>query len=332
MTELYLGVDGGNSKTVALVGDGHGQVVGWARAGVGDIYGRAGEQSAVKEVVSAVQSALDLAGATQSDIAGAAFRLAGVDWAEDSGFWADAIRAQLPLLKRWSVQNDGFAMLRWGDLSGAGVAVGAGTGPAVAGRGPRGDYAASWWIQEYLGGAAMGEAAFRSVMRAHLGLGPATCLTATLIRMEGVAGVEQLLWEYTRRVDPRPFHGLKKAARAVLEAADAGDEAACDIVSYQAASLARYVEVAARECGWASDAAIPVVLGGSLLTSSSGALRDRLMQAVVRSRPAASVVAIGGSPSAGALLDAMAESGVRITVEVRDRVQRAGIPAELFMT
>lgn len=332
MSGYFLGLDGGNSKTVALISDADGNVKGWGRAGVGDIYGRHGEQDAVDQVMAAVGAALSHAGLTPADIAAAAFRLAGVDWDEDASFWSGAIADRLPELNHFTVQNDGFAMLRWGHLSGDGVAVGAGTGPAVAGRGPAGEFAASWWIQEHLGGAAIGEAAFRAVMRAHLQLGPSTTLTAQLLGMENVESVEKLLWEYTRRVNPRPLHDLKKAARVVLQAADHGDEAACDIVTAQANSLARYVEVAARQCGWEHKAAIPVVLGGSLLTSASPALRDRLMQAILTSRPAASVAAIGGSPTAGALLDAIAEGGAQLTEEIRDRIRAADIPADLFTT
>ena len=44
MTALSLGIDAGNSKTVALACPASGQVAGAGRSGCGDIYGTAGEQ------------------------------------------------------------------------------------------------------------------------------------------------------------------------------------------------------------------------------------------------------------------------------------------------
>ena len=58
---LYLGVDAGNSKTVAVLVDSSGTVLGYGRSGCGDIYGAAAEPLAVAEVVAAVNRALDMA-------------------------------------------------------------------------------------------------------------------------------------------------------------------------------------------------------------------------------------------------------------------------------
>ena len=80
MSELFLGVDAGSSKTVALVGDESGAVLGRGRAGNGDIYGTETAEEAVRNVVTAVGLAVASADAVVTDLHHAAFRLAGVDW------------------------------------------------------------------------------------------------------------------------------------------------------------------------------------------------------------------------------------------------------------
>ena len=53
-----LGVDGGNTKTIALVARMDGTVVGAGRGGCGDIYGAAGPAGAIAEIERAVLAAL----------------------------------------------------------------------------------------------------------------------------------------------------------------------------------------------------------------------------------------------------------------------------------
>lgn len=74
-------------------------------------------------MLTAVNAALHGAGLRAGDVEAAAFRLAGVDWAEDEAFWVEAVARELPGLSRVSIKNDGFAILRCGAISGTGVAV-----------------------------------------------------------------------------------------------------------------------------------------------------------------------------------------------------------------
>ena len=89
---LLLGVDGGNSKTVALVARLDGTIVGAGRSGTTDIYNAPSVDAALAELVRAVESALAAAGATASDLRASAFSQAGVDWPEDF----ELFRRELP--------------------------------------------------------------------------------------------------------------------------------------------------------------------------------------------------------------------------------------------
>ena len=64
-----LGVDGGNTKTIALVARTDGSIVGVGRGGCGDIYGAAGPAGATAEIERAVLAALAAAGVPASGLA-----------------------------------------------------------------------------------------------------------------------------------------------------------------------------------------------------------------------------------------------------------------------
>ena len=48
--DLVLGVDGGNTKTLALIVRGDGAILGAGRAGCGDIYGAGSPTAAIVEI------------------------------------------------------------------------------------------------------------------------------------------------------------------------------------------------------------------------------------------------------------------------------------------
>jgi N-acetylglucosamine kinase-like BadF-type ATPase len=58
-----LGVDGGNTKTIALIARHDGTIVGAGRGGRGDIYGAGGPEAALAEADRAVWTALEACGA-----------------------------------------------------------------------------------------------------------------------------------------------------------------------------------------------------------------------------------------------------------------------------
>ncbi|MDH2443210.1 BadF/BadG/BcrA/BcrD ATPase family protein [Amnibacterium sp. CER49] len=334
MRPLYLGVDAGNSKTVALVATADGTVLGWGRAGIGDIYGGYGAERAADEVCAAAGQALRMAGAAPGDVRRAAFRLAGVDWPEDEAFWHGTIGARLGGIGSWSVKNDGFALLPYAGPSRTGVSVVVGTGAAIAARGARGDeFSPSFWIREPLGAVALGFAGFQYVMRAHLGLEPPTTMTAGFLELFGEPEVPELLKSFTRYEAPRPHNALGRASRTVLRLAASGDRAAHRIVQEQAAAVAAYASVAARWVGFDLDEApIAVVLGGSVLASEHHVFREASIEAIRMRLPHAWLTDEPGPPVEGALLDALAEDGLHLGADVRARVAAPTYPVDLLQT
>ena len=78
-----LGVDGGNTKTLAAVADEPGRTLGMGRAGAADIYNAPKPAVAVEAMAAAVEQALAAAGVPAGELAAAVFSLAGADWPED---------------------------------------------------------------------------------------------------------------------------------------------------------------------------------------------------------------------------------------------------------
>jgi N-acetylglucosamine kinase-like BadF-type ATPase len=331
---IHLGVDAGNSKTVALACLPSGKVAGAARAGCGDIYGAPGEAAAVAEVLDAVDAALAEAGATRADVACAAFRLAGVDWPEDWEFWDAVLRGQWPGLRR-SILNDGYAAIRCGEPSGVGVAVNAGTAAAVAARGPDGaTWQMGWWGQHAMGGIGLVSEAMRAAFLAELDAAPATSLGPALVEFYGLPDLTELNRWYTRRQNAADPAQRPRAARVVMEAARRGDSVATQIVREQGRRLAFYAQIAARKVGLtaAGEAPVPVVMSGSILMDPdspvAAALRDQLPQLLPGADPRHATL----PPVAGAALDALAEGGVTITPAVVSSLEGTIPRASFFRT
>ena len=333
MRRAYLAVDAGNSKTVALVTDAEGAVLGRGRGGNGDIYGAANVSEALESVFAAVDAALTTAGIVSMDVTSAAFRIAGVDYAEDADFWDGHLRTRLGDMARWSVKNDAYASLRLLDGSGVAVSIAVGTGPAVAARAKDGrEEHSGFFVFDHLGGGGLGDSALRAVCRAWMGIGPETILTEQMCELYGVADGWHLRHEFTRRFGARPATDLWRASRLVLAAADAGDAVARDIVREQAEAFVRYAQWCSTRVGVdLASGELPVLLNGSVATSEHPAMRDALTEELRRVAPAARVVVADASPLSGVVLDALAEGGIVIGPGLLARV-RDEHPHDFLMT
>jgi N-acetylglucosamine kinase-like BadF-type ATPase len=97
-----LGVDGGNTKTIALVARTDGTIIGVGRSccsdisdgtiiGVGrsrcsDIYGASSPEAAIAEANSAITMALSGAGIQKEALSASCLSMAGADWNDDIEF------------------------------------------------------------------------------------------------------------------------------------------------------------------------------------------------------------------------------------------------------
>lgn len=297
---MILGVDGGNTKSVALVAAADGRVVGAGRAGCGDIYTSTPER-ALAELDRAVGAALLSAGGQPEDIVSAAFSLAGADWPEDFEFLRLELARRLGHSAPLVVVNDAIGALWAGTPDGVGVSIACGTGSAIGARSNGTAWHTSFWAED-CGAIAMGRLALRAVVRSELGLDPPTDLATRALEAFRVASVDELLHIVTRRGAATAL--VARLAPGALDAAQRSDPAASRIVSSLGLTLGSYAGVAARRVGLI-DGPFSLVFSGGIFRHPGSLLRETVVSALPSARP----VDAGFEPAVGALLIAFDRLG-----------------------
>jgi len=268
---LFLGVDGGGTSTVALLGLADGRVIGTGTAGPSNAkaVGTSAARTALEE---AIAGAFAEAGMWPRSVAVACLGVAGFDRPEDKqllGEWSEAGQ----WADRLILVNDGDLVVAAGAPEGWGVGVIAGTGSIAVSRAPDGRKArAGGW------GAIMGDegsaynvvvAALRLIARRldHREEAPMSPdpLTESVCKGLGVKGPEGLISAvYAPGIDRTTLAGL---APSIIEAAGR-DPSLNDILLRPAGrDLAETAAAAARALGWTSGP-LPLGLAGGFLLST----------------------------------------------------------------
>ena len=307
MSRLLLGVDGGATKSIALVADASGRVVGAGRAGSSDIHSESPPSRAVDNVLASVEEALRAAGAGSADLGASCFGLCGADWQEDVAFYLHEIGARLALDQPPIVTNDAFNSLRAGTKHGIGVALVLGTGGAIAARGPAGTAWFSGERMERAGAIELGRIVYDGLIRAEYGEGRRQAYEPAALRIFGVDSVEALVYAITRS-GGAGYRSVSRLAPALLEAAHAGDPASERLVSAHGRRMTEYIRAAARRVGLDAEHR-HVVLAGGLLRSPA----LHLQEAIAASLPDWDVSVAGLEPAYGALLAAADRAGLQLS-------------------
>lgn len=327
-----LGVDGGSTKTVALVARPDGTIVGAGRGGGSNIYAIPPE-TAFAHVDEAVAAALGAAGIGPGALAAGAFSMSGADWPEDFELFRAHV-ARRRYGRTVVVVNDGVGGLAAG-LAGLperhGVAVICGSGVATAARGPDGRvWHSSFWQDFGPGGSFhLGHLTLRTVFRAEVGVEPPTALTARVLEHFGESSVEDVLHRLTARAAAPVNVGA--LARLLLDEAERGDQTARRLVRRHGQALGDYALVAARQVGIAA-MPYPLVLAGGVLRHPARLLATALVERVRRASPAVWPVEGRLEPAAGALLLAFEAADVAAHAAVLANLERTMPPAEFFAT
>jgi N-acetylglucosamine kinase-like BadF-type ATPase len=307
-----LGVDGGNSKTLAVVAGSNGRPRGIGKAGPSDIH-NAPPPVALKQLELAVAAALADAGIEGDAIQAAAFSLAGADYPEDFALLEEYLPGRLGIARGPLVVNDAIGALRAGAPDWVGISVVSGTYNAVGARRPDGRVFHHGFWPDGIGGRDLGRQAINAIYRADLGLGPATALTERALELFEVPDVPALLYAFTRR-GGLPESEADRLAVPLLDLADAGDPVAHAIVSADGRMLGRQARVSAERLELPIEGT-RVVLAGSVFAQPTALLADSVMAEL----PGAVPVRHGPPPVAGPVLLALDRLGVDVSGEaVRD--------------
>ncbi len=324
---VVLGVDGGTTKTIALIADERGQVLSASRGGGSNWTGEDVEIP-MTVVANTVNEALLKAGLSGEDIAMGVFALAGADWPEDHTRREKFLSRQ-GLARQIRVKNDTFGCLRAGLRQPFGMVLAAGTGMNAAVIAPDGTEWAFGYYETYGGAVTIMREAFEAVLRAEDGRGQPTELTEMLLKHLDYPTVEAMLRASVKRVlDRGRFLAFTPL---VFQAAFSGDAVAVDILVRQGRALAEYATAMARRFRMC-DLAFDVVLAGSVFKGAGPLLVDTITQEIHQVAPLARVVRARFEPAVGSLLLAYDALGFDVTEDMYCRLEETTPEAGLFDT
>ena len=233
-----VGVDGGGSKTEAVIMDGNMRVIGEGRAGPSNPL-RVGISSAAAAVREAIDEACAIAKVRRSDLVAAEIGLAGARRKELRARMREAL-ATLGIGDTEVVTDADIAL--YGATDGApGIVVIAGTGSICCGINARGKgFCAGGWgpiAGDEGGGAWIARRALRAIAHASDGRGPKTSLTAAACSYFHVTAADDLTTAiYAPTITNER---LASFGKDVVEAAKARDPVAQQIISEGGTELGR---------------------------------------------------------------------------------------------
>jgi N-acetylglucosamine kinase-like BadF-type ATPase len=302
---LYLGVDGGQSSTKALIGDGTGRVLGTGAAGpcnhVGAAEGREKLSRAVKESVALACNQAGLV-AQGVQFEAACFGM--------SGGPADkqAILSEILRTRQLIVTDDALIALAGATGGEPGVVTIAGTGSIAFGRNAAGETArAGGWgflFGDEGGGFDIVRQALRAVLRFEEGWGPRTALHGALLEATNAANANELMHSLYTQEWPRPR--VAALAKLVDQAAAAGDPVARGILANAAQQLAMLAVSVARRLFPSGETVMVCYIGGVF---GSRLLLERYRE-IVELEDGTRCAPPRYSPAVGALLEAYRACGL----------------------
>jgi glucosamine kinase len=297
MTLIVIGIDGGGSKTHAIVADEQGKTIGEVTGPASAVRPGQAEHSAtvIAEVVRDALASVEMTHVTPRVVA---IGVAGAGReTERQELWqalaGKDLGTELVIHSDFSIALDDA----FGD--GPGVLLIGGTGSVAFGRSPAGATARCGGWGPICGdegsGAWIGRKALSVVTSAADGREPETALTGAILTAAQVNETTDLI-AWAAQAKPADLATL---APVVLSVADSGDLRANALVSLAVEELVLHVRALARQLFADERASLPVALSGGLLNRGSTfrkRLEHRLKSAVpgaaIRSEP---VVAARGA-------------------------------------
>lgn len=303
-----LGIDAGGTKTVCVLADADGNVLGEGRAGGANL--KAEGELAVEKVLHAVMD--QALGDRDRDIGAICLGMAGADREDEKGLVRDIMR-RIGWRARVLVVNDALVALVAGVGDAPGVVIICGTGSIAYGRSADRAARAGGWghvLGDEGSGYWIGRRALRAVARAADGRGPATSLTPRVLNHFAVHKPSDLVAEvYDRQLR---HHALAQLARLVQQARDEGDEVATQVLEQAAHELVRAARSVVDRLSMQEEA-VQFVLAGGVFAGVPW-LAEELKRRLPATAPRGQVKRLELEPAMGAVRLALAEAqgGARI--------------------
>lgn len=299
--KLYLGIDGGQSSTTALIADGEGRVIGRGRGGpCNHAAASEGRAKFFRAMTACLASACEQAQLDAKTVQFAAVCFGFSGGPQDK----DAYSRELVRSARYKITHDAEVALSGATGGEPGIIVIGGTGSMAFGKTARGETArAGGWgyiFGDEGGGFDLTRRALRAALRAEEGWGPATALRRLLLEATGAENANDLLHRFYANFDRTSIAAM---ATLVTQAAEQGDEVAQSILWSAARELATLVEGVYRKL---FRDLVPVATIGGVFRSTR--LRDEFGERV-QELTGCAVIPPRFGPAAGALLEALRLDG-----------------------
>lgn len=313
--KLFLGIDGGQTGTQAVIADQQGHVLGRGEGGPSNhVEAPGGRERLRAAIVDSTGAALRDAGLGPIDTI--VFEAAYCAMTGEADFKTEIIT---PLLRArvLRVEHDAPAALAGGTLGAPGIIVVAGTGSVVYGENEAGQSSRAGGWGYVFGDEGSGFGLARDAIRAALdaldGVGPDTVLVPALSRFFAVDDLRPLpMVMYNGHISR---DGIAAAAREVLATWQSGDVVASRVVGDGLGALARRVRSVATRLSMSQPR---VCLSGGVFRTAAYA--EAFGAAVRQLVPEADVRPARSTPATGAVLLALREGGVVLDTMVRAHV------------
>lgn len=302
LSRWVIGVDGGGSKTAALLAgvDAQGDVVilGRGRGGPSNLR-LAGKEQSLESLEQAIAEAMAAAGVSGRKLDYAVLALAGStspDVQRDVAAWAE----QYGLAEQVEIVHDVAPVLAMGAGGDKGVALIVGTGSVAVGIDAEGQYVlkGGWghWFGDKGSGFYLGYKALAAVAEASDEIGPETVLSELVLKSLGTVDPRSILEKVLSGGDAR--REVAALAPVVLEAAGKNDVVALRIVSHAVSEAAKLVTAVVKSLGLEQD--YPLAIAGGVICGSQY-FRDELGRQLMLTHPAPSGVTLVEKPVLGCL-------------------------------
>jgi N-acetylglucosamine kinase-like BadF-type ATPase len=304
MSRIFLGVDGGQSSTNAVIGDETGRILGSGRGGpsnhVGAAQGRARLMSAVTECLTKAANEAGIPIDSHFEACCLGFTGGPAD--------KEAILHEMLNTGRLIVVSDAVIALSGATAGEPGIATIAGSGSVSYGRNGAGKTARAggWGFSFGDEGSAydIARQAIRAALRYEEGWGPSTVLHPMLLEATGIANMKDAVRLFYTVDFPRPR--IASFAQLVNGAAVEGDRIAGEILEYAAHQLTIITNAVRNQLFEATETVPAAYVGGVFRSELLLGHYRRMLEAEGKSQ----VGPPRYGPAVGALIEAYRSAGI----------------------
>lgn len=301
MKQLFIGVDGGASKTSAVLIDARGKVLVTSETGGSNVsvFGLKKSAYNIKSAVKMLTGELD----NNFEVFGC-FAIAGIDTSAQKKAWEKAIKEDIYFLKLFLemplIVNDTLAALRSGADTKDAIVVISGTGSNCFGKNRAGKFAKSGGLDFILSdeGSAffIGSMILRAIIKSIDGRGNKTLLSDYFAKTYKVKTIDEIVSLVYKKTWGKVE--IARVSQVLEKALEANDEKAREIAGLAVKELASMIFAVSNKLGFEKDDSFTLVKSGSVFKVG---FISRLFDETIRKKyPKARVVLPNMSAAQGA--------------------------------